>query len=254
MLLLRRTSDTLNFIFLQMLTITIALYFKAQMLSLLILCTSVLVLTFVALEKKSILMKSVASVLASAAAFFLVLFLWVHFKESANFWTWISSQVETYFAQAKTIVGEMNIDLATLTHQIPSLIVTLFALNLWIAVLFDSRAQRRLGAVAPQLEIKNFRTPDVFIWVIIVSLLFSFLKTPVPGLQEAALNVLNVSLLLYFFQGLSVLSFLMETMNFGSLLKMIVYFIFIAQLLLPICLGILDFWLNFRNKISKKVM
>lgn len=254
MLLLRRTSDTLNFIFLQMLTITVALYFKAQMLSLLILCASVLVLTFVALETKPILVRSVSSVLAGAAAFFLVLFLWVHFKEGANFWTWISSQIEVYYNQAKAVIGEMNIDLKTLTHQIPSLIITMMALNLWVAVLLDSRAQSRLGMLRPQAEIKNFRTPDAFIWVVIVSLLFSFLKTPVPGLQETALNILNVSLLLYFFQGLSVLSFLMETMNFGSLLKMIVYFIFIAQLLLPICLGILDFWLNFRNKISKKVL
>ncbi|MES2768383.1 MAG: DUF2232 domain-containing protein [Bdellovibrionota bacterium] len=254
LLLLRRTADTLNFIFLQLLTITIALYFKAQMLALMILCTSILILVFVAMEKKNILLKSVVAVLSSTAAFFFILFLWVHFKEGAQFWGWISTQVEFYFIQAKTVIGEMSITLETLTHQVPSLIVTLLALNLWIAVLFDSRAQRRMGTLRAQIEIKNFRTPDVFIWVIIVSLLFSFLKTPVPGLQEAALNVLNVSLLLYFFQGLSVLSFLMENLNFGSLLKMIVYFIFIAQLLLPICLGILDFWLNFRNKISKKAL
>lgn len=254
LLLLRRTADTLNFIFLQLLTITVALYFKAQMLALMILCISILVLVFVALEKKTILMKSVTSVLMSAAIFFLVLFLWAHFKEGGSFWPWISSQVEFYFTQAKTVVGDLTITLETLTHQVPSLIVTLLALNLWIAVLFDSRAQRRIGALKPQIEIQNFRTPDVFIWAIIVSLLFSFLKTPIPGLQEAALNILNVSLLLYFFQGLSVLSFLMGIMNFGSLLKMIVYLIFIAQLLLPICLGILDFWLNFRNKISKKAL
>jgi hypothetical protein len=252
MLLLRRTSDTLNFIFLQLLTITAALYFKTQLLALMILCISIQVLIFVALEKKPILIKSILSVLASTVAFFGVLFLWIHFKEGAQFWDWISSQVSFYFLQTKNIVGEMNMSAETLTHQVPSLFITLFSLNLWIAILFDSRAQRRLGTLRSQIEIKNFRTPETFIWVVIASLLFSFVKTPVPGLQEAALNVLNVSLLLYFFQGLSVLSYMMENMNFGSLLKMIVYFIFIAQLLLPICLGILDFWLNFRNKISKK--
>lgn len=253
MLLLKRTSDTLNFVFLQLLTITAALYFKTQLLALMILCLTVQVLIFVALEKRPILIKSIVSVLASAAAFFGVLFLWIHFKEGAHFWDWISGQVTFYFSQTKNIVGEMNMSAEMLTHQVPSLFIMLFALNLWIAVLFDSRAQRRLGTLRSQIEIKNFRTPETFIWVVIAALLFSFVKTPVPGLQEAALNVLNVSLLLYFFQGLSVLSYMMENMNFGSLLKMIVYFIFIAQLLLPICLGILDFWLNFRNKISKKI-
>lgn len=252
LLLLRRTSDTLNFIFLQLLTITVALYFKAQLLSLMIISLSILILTYGALEKKPILMKTVVAVFASTLSFFAILFLWVHFKEGAHFWEWMATQVEFYASQTKTILGDVNMDIEMLTHQVPSLIVTLFALNLWIAVLFESRAQRRLGTLRTQIEIKNFRTPEVFIWVVIVSLLFSFVKTPVPGLQEAALNVLNISLLLYFFQGLSVLSYLMEILNFGSLLKMIVYFIFIAQLLLPICLGILDFWLNFRNKVSKK--
>lgn len=252
MLLLRRTSDTLNFVFLQLLTITAALYFKEKILALMMVCLSIQILIFVALEKKPILTKSIVSVFASAATFFGILFLWIHFKEGAEFWGWISTQVSFYFTQTKSIVGEMNMSVETLTHQIPSIFVMLFALNLWIAILFDSRAQRRHGSLTSQIEIKNFRTPEAFIWVVIVALLFSFVKTPVPGLQEAALNILNVSLLLYFFQGLSVLSYLMENMNFGSLLKMIVYFIFIAQLLLPICLGILDFWLNFRNKISKK--
>lgn len=253
LLLLRRTTETLNFIFLQLLTITVALYFKAQMLSLMILSLSVLILVHTLLENKSILVKSVSSVLASSLVFISILFLWVHFKEGTPFWDWVAAQVEFYFNQTKSIVGNLNIDLKTLTHQIPSLFVTLFALNLWIAVLFDARAQKRIGMIKPQVEVKNFRTPETFIWVVIVSLLFSFVKTPLPGLQEAALNILNVSLLLYFFQGLSVLSYLMEILNFGSLLKMIVYFIFIAQLLLPICLGILDFWLNFRNKLSKKI-
>jgi hypothetical protein len=252
LLLLRRTTDTLNFIFLQLLTITVALYFKAQLLSLMLLSLSVLVIVHIALEKKPILTKAVCAVLASAGTFLLLLFLWVHFKEQMAFWDWLTKQMEFYFAQTKSIVGNLNIDVDTLTHQIPSLFVTIFALNLWIAVLFDARTQKRTGYLKPQVEIKNFRTPEAFIWVVIVSLLFSFVKMPVPGLQEAALNVLNVSLLLYFFQGLSVLSYLMEILNFGSLLKMIVYFIFIAQLLLPICLGILDFWLNFRNRLSKK--
>lgn len=253
-LLLRRTTDLLHFIFLQLLTITIALYFKMQLLALMILCLAILAVVFIGLEKKSILQKSLWAVFGATFTFFAVLFLWIYLKEGANFWDWMSTQVGIYFNQAKSIMGELTVTQETLTHQIPSLIVTLFALNLWIGVLFDSRAQLKSGILQSQVEIKNFRTPEAFIWVVIVSLLFSFVKTPVDGLQEAALNILNVSLLLYFFQGLSVLSFLMGILNFGSLLKMIVYFIFIAQLLLPICLGILDFWLNFRNKISKKAL
>jgi hypothetical protein len=253
LLLLRRTTDTLNFVFLQLLTVTLALYFKAQLLSLMIVCLTVLVCIFVLLEKKPIIIRATCAVLTSTIVFFLFLLVWIHYKENAQFWDWITTQVTFFFNQTKSVVGNLNVDLETLTHQIPSLFVTLFALNLWVAVLFDARAQRKRGVIKTQVEIKNFRTPEAFIWAVIISLLFSFVKTPVPGLQEAALNILNVSLLLYFFQGLSVLSYLMEILNFGSLLKMIVYFIFIAQLLLPICLGILDFWLNFRNKLFKKV-
>lgn len=252
LLLLKRTSDTLNFIFLQLFTITVALYFKVQALALVIFCLMIMVLVYSALEKKAILTKTVLSVLAATGVFFLVIFIYVQFKESTELWPWITSQVELYLAQTKQIVGELRFETKTLVNQIPSVIFVFFAINLWVAVLFDSRAQRKLGYILADAEIKSFRTPEAYIWVVIASLLFSFVKTPIPGLQEAALNILNVSLLLYFFQGLSVLSFLLEVLNFGSLLKIIVYFIFVAQLLLPICLGILDFWLNFRSKISKK--
>ncbi len=252
LLLLRRTTDALNFLFLQFLTITIALYFKSHLLALTLFSLGFLVFCYGYLEKKPILFRSVISVLISSTIFLVTLYCWIYFKGSLDFWTWMGDKVELYFSQARTILGDVKMDLESLTYQVPSLVVMFFALALWIAVLFDARSQRRFGVVKPQIEIKNFRTPEAFIWVVIVSLLFSFVKTPVPGLQEAALNILNISLLLYFFQGLSVLSYLMEILSFGSLLKMIVYFIFIAQLLLPICLGILDFWLNFRNKISKK--
>lgn len=252
LLLLRRTTDTLNFLFLQFLTLTITLYFRAHILALTLATLTILVMVYAAFDKRPILEKTIISVFSSASAFLLAMFLWVHFKVDQSFWIWMGEQVEFYFSQARAVLGDVKVDLESLTYQIPSLVIIFFSLNLWVGVLFDSRAQRRFGYLKPQIEIKNFRTPEAFIWAVIASLLFSFVKTPIPGLQEVALNVLNVSLLLYFFQGLSVLSYLMEVLGFGSLLKMIVYFIFIAQLLLPICLGILDFWLNFRNKISKK--
>ncbi len=252
LLLLKRTSDTINFIFLQLLTITIALYFKVHILALMIFCLSVLILSYALLEAKPILTKTATSVALASAVFFGTLFLWVHFNEGAGFGEWLTLKTESYIAQTKLIVGEMSFETQTLVNQIPSIIFIFFAVNVWVAIFFDSRAQKRMGYVSADSELKNFRTPEAYIWVVIASLLFSFVQTPIPGLQEAALNILNVSLLLYFFQGLSVLSFLMEVLNFGSLLKIIVYFIFVAQLLLPICLGILDFWLNFRNKISKK--
>jgi uncharacterized protein YybS (DUF2232 family) len=99
----------------------------------------------------------------------------------------------------------------------------------------------------------NYKTPDGLIWFVIVALFFSFVKVDVPGLQELALNVLNITLLLYFFQGLSVLSFILDAMRFSTLIKLVIYFIFVFQILLPICLGILDYWLDLRLKIEEKL-
>lgn len=240
-----RLLDIHQFYLLQLAAICLFAAFQVYSLAILVLALGALVAVYANLEKSSLFKKGFLASLTGTSILLVAIYGWVVLIEKQELWPYLIETFDFYIKKSATI--KLPLDVKTIVYQLPSYIFCICALNIWTGVLFDKQMR-----VLKRKELKNFTVPDGFIWIVIGSLLFSFVKVDIPGVQEIALNLLNVSLLLYFFQGLSVLVFILDAMRFSTLIKYLIYFIFVFQILLPICLGILEYWLGLRNRFSKK--
>lgn len=232
-----------QFVFIQLATICIFVAFGLYPLAVLVLALGSLTTVYIKLENENLFWRGFWAASVSTAILCLGFFIWAYyFQEKNDVWLYLKETIQS--SLDKTQNSNLPIDLNVLVYQLPSYCFCICALNVWIGSVFR---------IKDTAEHKNYKTPDGLIWFVIVALLFSFVKVDIPGLQEVALNVLNITLLLYFFQGLSVLSFILDAMRFSTLIKLVIYFIFVFQILLPICLGILDYWLDLRLKIEEKL-
>ncbi len=97
-------------------------------------------------------------------------------------------------------------------------------------------------------EFKTFRSPDLLVWPLILT---GFaLLLPDSLLTVPALNLLLVICLVYFFQGMAVVSAMTAKNSVPSLLRVILYALLIIQpylVALITGIGLFDLWVDFRT-------
>lgn len=97
-------------------------------------------------------------------------------------------------------------------------------------------------------DFSSFRNPDMLVWVLIAT---GFtLLLPVSVITNPALNVLLIISLLYFFQGMAVVSALITKYSVSVFLRVVLYAILIIQpylLALVVGIGLFDLWVDFRT-------
>jgi uncharacterized protein YybS (DUF2232 family) len=104
---------------------------------------------------------------------------------------------------------------------------------------------------AANLEIEDFstfRNPELLVWVLIATG-FSLLL-PVSPITSPALNVLLIIIMMYFFQGMAVISTLITRHSVPTLVRVLLYAILIIQpylLALIAGFGLFDLWGDFRT-------
>lgn len=94
---------------------------------------------------------------------------------------------------------------------------------------------------------KTFRNPEPLVWVVI-SAGFAML-VPVREVETIALNVLIVTVFMYFLQGMAVMQHLFDRYGLPRFMRVIVYLFLTLQpylLLAVAAVGIFDLWGNFR--------
>jgi len=165
---------------------------------------------------------------------------------------------EKLISQIKEANPNFQIEASTLFSQLPSVIVVLLGLGLGIGLIFEKIAFSIAGLprerIASQLHLLDFKVPDFFIWVALTSLLVSVLGAKVHWLGSLALNIVNVSALLYFFQGLAVVETFLRFARAGVLVRVIVYLILIGQMFTLVSLiGLIDFWVEFRQRLKRYI-
>lgn len=99
-----------------------------------------------------------------------------------------------------------------------------------------------------EANLEKWSANEYFIWALIGSGLM--LIIPLKGFRTIGLNILVISLLVYFYQGIAVVLYHMKKRAFPFFLKVIIYFLLIIQpllLLVVTVLGVFDFWLDFRK-------
>ncbi len=97
-------------------------------------------------------------------------------------------------------------------------------------------------------ELEMWSVNDYLIWLMISSAIM--LLIPLEGLNTIGLNLLIVSLLIFFYQGIAIVLFFMRNKTFPFFLRVIIYVLIIIQpflLLIVTFLGIFDIWIDFRK-------
>jgi hypothetical protein len=144
-------------------------------------------------------------------------------------------------------------DFMMLVRQIPSIAVIVIVLVLAHALIFEKAIYRWFRIprerFAAQIKLLEFKMPDVFVWIGMVSFLGSILDW--KG-QAIAVNIVNVCVVLFFLQGLAILEFFYKVLRVGILIRTLGYFVFVFNLFVVLAfVGFIDFWFDFRKRIRK---
>lgn len=95
---------------------------------------------------------------------------------------------------------------------------------------------------------RTFRNPDLLVWILIAA--GSALLLPVSPVTTPALNILLIVSLLYFLQGMAVVSAFIAKNSASTLLRLLLYAMLIIQpylLALVAGIGLFDLWVDFRT-------
>ncbi len=97
-------------------------------------------------------------------------------------------------------------------------------------------------------EFRDFRNPDLMVWLLIAAGFAMLLD--VQPIVNSALNVLVVLGVLYFIQGMAVVSAILSRLAFSGALRLALYLLLIVQpytAILIAAVGIFDLWGDFRT-------
>lgn len=178
--------------------------------------------------------------------------VWLN-ANGANLMTLLRGELQQYVDYVKQVYPTTTVEM--LTQSLPSWLVISMVVALAMALIWERRAS--VWAGLPWLHhrpraLTEFRIPDVFVWVTIASLLGAFVKTSQPWIEVVSLNVLNVMLMLYFFQGFAIVIRAMDVFRVGPFAQTLWILFFLLFQQVPVVLGFADFWFDFRTRFSKR--
>ncbi|MGQ9919715.1 MAG: DUF2232 domain-containing protein [Desulfobacca sp.] len=138
--------------------------------------------------------------------------------------------------------------LALVAHLTPALLL----MNNTVLALLNYLLSRGLGTqqrwAPPKVPLPCWEAPG---WLVFVLIGAGFLLlVPSQILRLAALNVLLICLLLYFFQGVAIIAFGFQRFQVPRFLRWSIYLLLIMikpAMLLVVIMGLVDLWLDFRR-------
>jgi len=153
---------------------------------------------------------------------------------------------------------ESPVEISTLKAYVPGIFSAMLFSSLAIGFILEAKVIRlfqiQQNRVASGLRWLEFRLPDVVIWISLFAALFSMISFDFAVLQKISLNIVIVSVVAFFFQGVVVTEFLTRAFRFGPVSKMILYILIVLQLAPAlVLLGLVDYWVDFRKRIRKKL-
>ena len=107
----------------------------------------------------------------------------------------------------------------------------------------------RRGLYYPDFgRLNRWRAPELLVWGVIGCGLIILL--PATGIRLIGVNGLLVLLTIYFIQGIAIVSFFFEKKKLPRVVRVVLYTMIALQqlfLLVIICIGLFDMWINFRK-------
>jgi uncharacterized protein YybS (DUF2232 family) len=152
-----------------------------------------------------------------------------------------------------TISGSLDQIQYVLVRLLPSLVAASTLFVAWTNLIAARPLMERLGLYFPDFgHLNHWRAPEPLIWGVIGCGLIMLM--PATGIRLLGLNGLLVLLTIYFIQGIAVISFYFEKKKLPRVIRVVLYMMIAFQqllLLVIICIGLFDMWINFR-KIDTK--
>ncbi len=177
-------------------------------------------------------------------------------KNGINTYAEVQRLAEQFSQRVQDMNPVVKLDPAILVQQIPSAIVIVLVLALGLGLIFERRVFSWLNLprekIASQLKLLEYRVPDYVIWVAMIAFLLTMVSFGGKAIAILAVNIVNVVIVLYFFQGLAVLEVFLNSIRAGAFMRVLTYIILVGQLLLLLSIvGLIDYWVDFRGRIRK---
>jgi uncharacterized protein YybS (DUF2232 family) len=132
---------------------------------------------------------------------------------------------------------------------LPGMFLVSYLTTLWLNILIIRNLLQKKGITLKSMtRLNRYRAPEFLVWVVI---LFGLaLMLPDQTAKAVSINCLIVLMLVYFFQGIAVVSFFFAKKNAPVFLRVICYSLIAVQiyfLIMVIGLGFFDNWFNLRK-------
>lgn len=133
---------------------------------------------------------------------------------------------------------------------LPSVFTALALLLAWTSLLLARPFLRRKAMTLPDFGALNqWRSPEIMVWGVIACIGAALVGG--NAFKLIAINGLIIFAVVYFFQGIAIVSFYFEKKELPRMMRVFLYcFIAMQQLLLLVVIGLgfFDVWLNFRRQ------
>ncbi len=192
-----------------------------------------------------------AGIVATSAA------VWMKYKniEPLQF---VKTQLETYNSHAVKWDMQASLNADSILPLLPAIALVFLVLSLAAGLVWERGASRwvRLPQSAQKLrmDLTSYRVPDVFVWVTMVAILGAFTQHKIAWFEVVSENLLVALITIYFFQGLAIIVRSFRAFRVSPYWQFFFYLLIVLQLVpLVSLLGYVDFWLDFRLRLAKKV-
>jgi len=193
--------------------------------------------------------------LTAAGAVFAALTVYT-ISQGRTFSVIVADYVNQSLSLARQISPEIRMDqdmtqklISSMMIVMPGMFMISFMTTLWLNILIIRNLLKRKGIIIKSIEhLNRYKAPDMLVWVFIGCA--AALMIPWDPVKIAGINGLIVLMLVYFFQGIAVVSFFFQQKNTPMALKVFFYFLIAVQvyvLVLVIGLGFFDNWIDFRK-------
>ena len=148
-----------------------------------------------------------------------------------------------------TISGSFDQIQYVIVGILPSLAAASTLFVAWTNLIAARPIMERRGLYFPDFgRLNRWQAPEFLVWGVIGCGLIMVM--PVTGIRLIGVNGLLVLLTIYFIQGIAIVSFYFEKKKLPRAIRVVLYMMIAFQqlfLLVIICIGLFDIWINFRK-------
>lgn len=166
--------------------------------------------------------------------------------------------IEPLQTAMKNVMTEEEFLKFNILQYLPGVFAAILFSALALGFIFESKIsflfKLKREKISSGIKWIEFRAPDTFIWFALFGFLFSLMDFGIANLKVVAVNISIFNFVIFFFQGISVVEFMIRAYRIGPFTKIAIYMLILGWLGPAIgIVGFLDYWINFRKSVRNKL-